>query len=91
MSKSKIRLHYWNGRGRAEPIRFALAAANLEFENAVVSEVSVVVDFARRFFLELMRRFVRTEKRFGKASKGWKTQVRTATDAGNRWHGVSSV
>ena len=50
MSKSKIRLHYWNGRGRAEPIRFALAAANLEFENAVVSEVSAVVDLARRFF-----------------------------------------
>ena len=43
---SKIRLHYWNGRGRAEPIRFALAAANLEFENAVVSEVRRFDDFA---------------------------------------------
>ena len=90
MSKSKIRLHYWNGRGRAEPIRFALAAANLEFENAVVSEVSVVVFLARRFFMYSLHD-VRAEKRFGKASKGRKTQVWTATDAGNRWHGVSPV
>ena len=31
-------LHIHTGRGRAEPIRFALAAANLNFENAIVSE-----------------------------------------------------